>query len=134
MVSNVHAGAMPGTGALWAGRIVSWLFALFLLVDGAAKLFKPAPVVEGTVKLGYSESVIVPLGIVLLVCTVLYLIPRTAVLGAILLTGYLGGAVATHVRVGDGAFGVVFAVAFGVLLWFGLYLRDQRLRALLPLS
>ncbi|HKR13544.1 MAG TPA: DoxX family protein [Pyrinomonadaceae bacterium] len=134
MVSNVHAGALPGTGALWAGRIVSWLIALFLLVDGVAKLFKPAPVVEGTVKLGYSESVIVPLGIVLIVCTVLYLIPRTAVLGAILLTGYLGGAVATHVRVGDGAFGVIFAVAFGVLLWLGLYLRDQRLRALIPLS
>jgi DoxX-like family len=134
MVTDVQAGALPGTGALWAGRILSWLASLFLLLDGVAKLFKPAPVIEGTVKLGYAESVIVPLGIVLIVCTILYLIPRTAVLGAILLTGYLGGAVATHVRAADGAFGVIFAVTFGVLLWLGLYLRDQRLRALLPLS
>lgn len=134
MVSNVHAGALPGTGALWAGRILSWLIALFLLLDGVAKLFKPAPVIEGTVKLGYAESVIIPLGIVLLACTILYLVPRTAVLGAILLTGYLGGAVATHVRAADGAVGVIFAVTLGVLLWLGLYLRDQRLRALLPFS
>ena len=134
MVANVHTGSIPAKGSLWAGRVVSWLIAAFLLLDGAAKLFKPAPVIEGTVKLGYSESVIIPLGIVLLVCTVLYLIPRTAVLGAILLTGYLGGAVATHVRVGEGAFGVIFAVVFGVLVWLGLYLRDHRLRALLPMS
>ncbi len=133
MVANVQAAAVPAKGALWAGRIVSWLVAAFLLLDGVAKLFKPAPVVEGTVKLGYPESVIIPLGIVLIVCTILYLIPRTAVLGAILLTGYLGGAVATHVRVGDGAFGIVFAVVFGVLVWLGLYLRDEQLRALLPL-
>jgi hypothetical protein len=106
---------------------------LFLLLDGVGKLFKPAPVVEGTVKLGYSESVLIPLGIVLIVCTVLYLIPATAVLGAILLTGYLGGAVATHVRANDGVFGIVFAVAFGVLIWLGIYLRDARLRALVPL-
>lgn len=132
MVANVQAGSLPAKG-VWAGRIVSWLPALFLLLDGVAKLFKPAPVVEGTVKLGYSESVIIPLGIVLIVCTVLYLIPATAVLGAILLTGYLGGAVATHVRVGDGVFPVVFAVTFGVLLWLGLYLRDARLRELVPL-
>jgi DoxX-like family len=132
MVSNVQAGAVPAKGGLWAGRILSWLIGAFLLLDGVAKLFKPAPVVEGTVKLGYPESVIIPLGIVLTICTILYLLPRTAVLGAILLTGYLGGAVATHVRVGDGAFGVIFAAAFGVLLWLGLYLRDQRLRELLP--
>jgi hypothetical protein len=132
MVANVQTGSLPAKG-VWAGRIVSWLPALFLLVDGVAKLVKPGPVVEGTVKLGYSESVIIPLGIVLIACTVLYLIPRTAVLGAILLTGYLGGAVATHVRVGDGAFPVVFGITFGVLLWLGLYLRDARLRELVPL-
>jgi hypothetical protein len=132
MVANVQARSLPAKG-VWAGRIVSWLAALFLLLDGVAKLVKPTPVVEGTVKLGYSESVIIPLGIVLIVCTVLYLIPRTAVLGAILLTGYLGGAVATHVRANDGAFGVVFAVALGVLLWLGIYLRDARLRELVPL-
>lgn len=118
---------------LWAGRIVSGLPALFLLVDAVMKLIKPAPVVEGTVQLGYSESVIVPLGIVLLVCTVLYLIPRTAILGAILLTGYLGGAVATHVRAGEGAFPILFPIFFGLLLWGGLWLRDERLRALVPL-
>lgn len=133
MVANVSADALPRR-TVWTGRIVTWLPALFLLVDGLAKLFKPRQVVEGTVKLGYSESVIIPLGIILIACTVLYLIPRTAVLGAILLTGYLGGAVATHVsRLGDGWFGVVFAVTFGVLLWLGLYLRDARIRDLLPL-
>ena len=132
MAANVQAGSLPAKG-VWAGRIVSWLPGLLLLVDGVAKLFKPAPVIEGTVKLGYSESVIIPLGIVLIACTVLYLIPRTAVLGAILLTGYLGGAVATHVRAADGIFPVVFAVTFGVLLWLGLYLRDARLRELVPL-
>ena len=132
MVANVQAASLSAKG-IWGGRILSWLPGLFLLVDGVAKLVKPGPVVEGTVKLGYSESVIIPLGIVLIVCTVLYLVPRTAVLGAILLTGYLGGAVATHVRANDGVFGVVFAVVFGVLLWLGIYLRDARLRALVPL-
>ena len=120
-------------GRLWTGRIMSWLPALFLLIDGVMKLFKPALVVEATVKLGYSESVIVPLGIVLTVCTILYLIPRTAVLGAILLTGYLGGAVATHVRAGEGLFPISFPIIFGILLWGGLYLRDNRVRSLIPL-
>jgi hypothetical protein len=106
---------------------------LFLLVDGAMKLIKPAPVVEATVKLGYPESVLTGLGIVVIVCTVLYLIPRTGVLGAILLTGYLGGAVATHVRAGEGWFSILFPVFFGALLWGGLYLREARLRALIPL-
>ncbi len=117
----------------WAGGIISALPALFLLMDGIMKLVKPAPVVEATVRLGYSENVIVPLGIVLLVCTVLYLVPRTYVFGAILLTGYLGGAVATHVRAGEGLFSIVFPVIFGVLIWLGLYLRDDRLCALIPL-
>lgn len=118
---------------LWAGYVVSALPVLFLLVDGVMKLFKPAFVVEATVKLGYPESVIVGLGIVLLVCTVFYAIPRTAVLGAILLTGYLGGAVATHVRVGESLFPILFPVIIGALLWLGLYLRDDRLRKLMPL-
>jgi DoxX-like family len=121
-------------GRLWGGRIMSWLPALFLLIDGVMKLFKPAIVVEATVKLGYPENTILPIGIVLTVCTILYLIPRTAVLGAILLTGYLGGAVATHVRVGEGLFPVSFPIIFGVLLWGGLYLRNNRLRTLIPIS
>ena len=118
---------------LWAGRIVGGFVALFLLVDGVAKLFKPAFVVDATVKLGYSESVIVPLGVVLVACTILYLIPVTSVLGAILLTGYLGGAVATHVRTGEGMFPIIFPIIMGIMLWLGLYLRDTRLRTLVPL-
>lgn len=119
-------------GRLWAGRIVSGLPALFLLVDGVMKLVKPAPVVEGTIRLGYPESVIVGLGVVLIASTVLYMIPTTSVLGAILLTGYLGGATATHVRFFEGWFPVMFPVVFGAVLWLGLYLRDDRLRALIP--
>ena len=118
---------------LWIGRIVSGLPALFLLVDGAMKLVKPAVVVEATTKLGYSESLIIPIGLLLIACTLLYLIPTTSVLGAILLTGYLGGAVATHVRASEGIFPIVFPVIFGALLWLGLYLTDTRLRALIPL-
>jgi len=119
---------------LWIGRIMSFLPALFLILDAVMKLVKPAFVVDATVQLGYGESAIVPIGAVLLLITILYLIPRTAVLGAILLTGYLGGAVATHVRVGAGVFPIVFAIVFGVLLWGGLYLRDPRVSALIPLS
>jgi hypothetical protein len=119
---------------LWAGRIMSGLAALFLLFDGVMKLIKPAAVVEGTVRLGYPESVIVKLGIVLISCTVLYLIPRTSILGAILLTGYLGGAVATHVRIGDPLFShILFPTYLGFLIWGGLYAREERLRALIPL-
>lgn len=118
---------------VWAGRIVGGLPALFLLVDGAMKLAKPAVVVDATRNLGYSESVIVPIGIVLIACTILYLMPTTSVLGAILLTGYLGGAVATHVRTGEGLFSIIFPVIFGILIWLGLYLHDARLRALVPL-
>jgi hypothetical protein len=96
------------------------------------KLIKPVIVVETTVKLGYPENEIILLGIVLLACTVLYLIPRTAVLGAILLTGYLGGAVATHVRVGEEVFPIIFPVILGAMVWGGLYLRNDRLRSLVP--
>jgi len=116
---------------IWIGRVLSFLPALFLLVDGAMKLAKPAFVVEATVQLGYPERVIVGIGVVLLACTLLYLAPRTAVLGAILLTGYLGGAVATHVRVGTGLFNILFPVILGALLWGGLALRDPRVAALL---
>jgi hypothetical protein len=118
----------------WAGYIVSALPALFLVLDAVGKLIKPAPVIEGTLELGYKESVIMPLGIVLLGSTVLYLIPRTSVLGAILLTGYLGGAVATHVRIGNPLLThILFPVYLGLMVWLGLYLRDLRLRALVPL-
>jgi hypothetical protein len=114
---------------LWAGRIISALLVLFMLFDGTIKVIKAAPAVEGTVRLGYPESVIVPIGVVALLCTVLYAIPRTSILGAILLTGYFGGATATQVRVQDPWF--LFPVVFGVLAWVGLYLRDERLRTAL---
>lgn len=118
----------------WTGLAFTTVSVLFLLLDGAAKLAKPAPVVKGTIELGYPEGVIVSLGIALLVSTILYAIPRTAVLGAILLTGYLGGAVATHVRVAHPLFThTLFPVYFAVLIWGGLVLRDPRLGALLPL-
>src|ERR1700730_8408871 len=120
--------------SLWAGRIISGLVVLFMLFDSAMKLMKLAPAVEGTTKLGYPVGIVLPLGIVLFVCTVFYAIPRTSILGAILVTGYLGGAVATNVRVGNPLLGyVLFPVYVGVLLWLGLFLRDSRLRTLIPL-
>ena len=132
MRPDIHSAAVSRK-ALWAGRVISVLPILFLFMDGVMKLVKPAMVVEATVKLGYPETVIAPLGIVLLVCTVLYAIPRTSILGAILLTGYLGGAVATHVRVGNPLFThTIFPVYLGVFIWGGLYLRDTRLRGLIP--
>jgi hypothetical protein len=131
-MSTIVETAPVSKGAQWAGYVVSVVPTLFLLMDGVMKLFKPALVVDATTKLGYQENVIIPLGIVLVISTVLYLVPFTSVLGAILLTGYLGGAVATHVRVGEGAFSVLFPVIVGILLWGGLYLREARLRALIP--
>jgi hypothetical protein len=118
---------------LWTGRVLSGLVAAFMLLDAAMKLAKPDFVVKATVELGYPERVIVGLGVVLGACTILYLIPRTAILGAILLTGYLGGACASHLRHGDGWFPVLFPVVFGVMLWGGLCLRDERLGTLLPI-
>ena len=139
-ISNVtplfHARAESSVSrrAFWGGWVMSGFSALFLLLDGAMKEVKPAPVVQATAKLGYPGSVLVPLGVVLLASTVLYLIPRTAVLGAILLTGYLGGAVASHVRVGDPLFShTLFPTYLGLLLWGGLCLRDERVRAPVPL-
>ena len=126
--TSVQTSSMP-KGRLAAGYLLSGLTSLFLLMDGVMKLFKPAPVIEATTRLGYSESVIVGLGLVLLVCTALYIVPRTSLLGAILLTGYLGGATATHVRVGQP---FLFPVIFGILVWAGIYLRDDRLRSLIP--
>jgi hypothetical protein len=130
-MSSDHQSKRVPTPLLWAGRVMSALPALFLLLDAIMKFVKPEPVVKATVELGYPESVILGLGIVLLACTVLYLIPRTAILGAILLTGYLGGAVASHLRAGDGLFPITFPVVFGALLWGGICLRDERLRSLI---
>ena len=118
----------------WAGYVISAVPVLFLLIDGVMKIFKPAVVVDATVQLGYPESTILPIGITLLVCTAIYLIPQTSVLGAILLTGYLGGAVATNLRVENPVLThILFPVYVGIFLWLGLYLRDARLRRLVPL-
>jgi hypothetical protein len=116
---------------VWTGRVLSGLAVLFLLIDGAMKLWKPAVVVEATRQLGYPESDIAGIGLVLLACTLLYSVHRTAILGAVLLTGYLGGAVASQVRVGNGWFNVVFPLILAAFLWGGLWLRDLRVRTLL---
>lgn len=116
--------------ALWAGRIISALAVLFLLFDGLIKVILLPPVVEGSEQLGYPTSTMPGIGLVLILCTLLYVFPRTSILGAVLLTGYLGGATATHVRVEDGLFPVFFSVGFGALVWLGLFLRDLRVREL----
>ena len=120
--------------SLWAGRILSTLAVLFFVMDGLMKLFKPAFVVAATLQLGYPESMIVGIGATLLLCTLLYVIPRTAVLGAILVTGYLGGAVASNVRAGTHLFNIAFPVIMACLVWAGLWLRDRNVRSLLPLT
>ena len=114
----------------WIGRILTALIVVFMLVDGVTKIIRIHPVVEATVKLEYPESSIRGIGIAALAGALLYAIPQTSVLGAILLTGFLGGAVATQVRAGEPY--VYFPVAFGVVTWLGIYLRDARLRAVLP--
>src|SRR4051794_21953318 len=122
-------------GALWAGRLFSGLLILFLLFDSTIKLMKAAPVLEGMPKLGWPASLAVPLGTILLICLIFYAIPKTSVLGAILPTGYLGGAVATHTRIGDPLFShILFPTYLGLFLWGGLYLREARLRELIPLK
>ena len=140
--SEAHAGPHPGAAnsatassktMRWIGWSLSGLTVLFMLFDGLSKLALERHVVEATTRIGYPVEVIRPLGIVLLACTILYAIPRTAIFGAILLTGYLGGAVASKVRIEDPLFSsILFGVYFGVIAWGGLYLRDARLRSLVP--
>jgi hypothetical protein len=115
---------------IWAGRIMSALPVLLLLFSGIIKLVNPPSMAEGLKHLGLPEQLMFGIGLVELACTIIYIIPQTAVLGAILLTGYLGGAILTTLRVGDSW---IMAALLGVLVWGGLYLRDPRLRALIPL-
>ena len=123
--------ARAATATIWTARVLSALVILFLVVDGAGKVLRLAPYVEATAKVGYPAGSLVPLGLVLLASTLLYAVPRTAVLGAILLTGYLGGATATHVRLGQPFF---FPVVFGVIVWGCLYACDARFRALISIG
>ena len=123
--------------ALWSGRLLSGLVIVFLLFDGAVKLV-PWPVVTETMdRMGYgsSETLARSLGLITIVCTALYAVPPTSILGAILLTGYLGGAIASHVRIGSPMFShILFGFYLGLMVWGGLWLRDRSLRALLPFS
>lgn len=116
---------------LWGGRVLSTLAVLFLVMDGGMKLFKPPFVVQATVQLGYAESTIVGIGITLLFCAALYAIPRTAVFGAILLTGDLGGAVASNIRASTPVFNVVFPILLALVVWTSLVLRDRRLESII---
>jgi DoxX-like family len=125
--------ASVSKAGLWAGRIVSGLVVLFMIFDGLTKVLKTPQVVEATVRIGFPESSIVGIGIAVLVWTALYVIPRTSVLGAILLTAHLGGTIAANVRAGSPVFNTSFPIVFGVLVWLGLFLREYRLHALIPL-
>lgn len=118
--------------ALWTGRIMTGLVATFLAVDAIAKLVRIQPVIEGSQQLGYPPSTVLTIGVLLLGSLIVYLIPRTALIGAVLLTGYLGGAIATHIRVGNPLLShTLFPTYVAALIWGGLYLRDRRVRALL---
>ena len=135
---NPFAGTIPTNHAvtrqaLWTGRVISGLAVVFLIFDSVGKLLEVQPVIDGTKQLGYPPDIVFSLGMTLLSCVLAYLSPRISVLGALLLTGYLGGAVATHVRVGNPLFThVLFPTYVAALLWGGLLLRDARLRVFLP--
>jgi hypothetical protein len=118
---------------IWTGRVLSGLAVLFLLFDSTGKLLEVQPVIDGTRQLGYPRDIVFTLGVLLLSCVVVYLIPRTSVLGALLLTGYLGGAVATQARVENPLFShILFPTYIAIFIWGGLVLRDARLRAFAP--
>ena len=128
----MSSGSEPvSKGMLWTGRIMSAVPVLLTLLAAVMKLLKVPAAVQGMTQAGFSESLIVPIGVLELVCVVVYLIPRTSVLGAILLTGLLGGATVTTLRIGDPTYPM--PVLLGMMAWGGLYLRDTRLRALIPL-
>jgi hypothetical protein len=131
-VQSLTQAGPVSKGRFWTGRIISAVVVLFLLFDSITKVMKVRAVIEASAQLGYPVNAIVTIGIILLVCTVFYIIPQTAVLGAILLTGYLGGAVAANLRIGSAIFNTFFPIVFAALAWAGLYLRESRLGALIP--
>jgi hypothetical protein len=122
---------MTGTKGAWAGWGLSALAVVFLAFDGVIKLLRLPAVLDATVQLGFPLGSIVPIGLTLLACTLIYVIPRTSVVGAVLLTGYLGGAVAAQVRAGNPLFETTFPIIVGTVVWAGVFLRDRRVRALL---
>ncbi len=132
-MATIAEAAPVSKGMLWTGYIISGLVVLFMIFDGATKVMKVPQVIQASAKLGYDAAAVVGIGATLLICTALYVIPRTSIFGAILLTGYLGGAVDANVHSGTALFNISFPIIFGVLVWLGIYLRDQRLRALVPL-
>jgi DoxX-like family len=128
------SGTRPrASGAVWTGRVLSGIGVLFLIFDATLKLLQVPEAAEGSAALGWKPETVFWLGVVQVVCLAIYLLPRTAVLGAVLWTGYLGGAIATHVRIGNPLFShVLFPTYVAAFLWLGLWLRDARLRAVLP--
>jgi len=133
-MSAEAASTVVSKKALWAGRTISTVIVLLLVLDGVMKFFKLKPVVDAFAHLGIPIELDFAIGTLLLLCTLLYAVPATSILGAILLTGYLGGAVMSHLRAGDPLFThVLFPTYLGSLIWLGLYLRDPRLRVLIPL-
>jgi hypothetical protein len=131
-VQSLTQAGPVSKGRLWTGRIITALVVLFLLFDSITKVMKVRAVMEASAQLGYPANAIFTIGIILLVCTVFYIIPQTAVLGAILLTGYLGGAVAANLRIGSSMFNTLFPIVFAALAWTGIFLRESRLGALIP--
>jgi hypothetical protein len=131
MESTVQPTALS-KASVWTGRVISTLVVLFLVFDGVTKVLKVAPVLEASARLGLPINITVDVGIVLLICTAVYVIPQTSILGAVLLTGYLGGAVAIQIRAGSPLFSeALFPVYFAMFMWVGLFLRDERLRVLI---
>jgi hypothetical protein len=130
-METVKSTSATSKTSLWIGWIISGLCILFLLFDAIMKIIKEEHSVKGSVQLGWPEHAIQGIGIALLISTILYLIPKTSILGAILLTGYLGGAIAIMIRAEQSLY---FALVFGLLVWLGIYLRDEKLRAIIPLK
>jgi hypothetical protein len=132
--ARIGAEAAPlSTACVWTGRVLTGLTVLFMLFDAVGKLVMPVQVVQASARLGFPMSLSPTVGVILLIATLAYAVPRTAVLGAVLLTGYLGGAVAIQMRAGSPVFENLFPVIFGVIAWAGIYLREERVAELMPL-
>ena len=131
-MDSTSQGAPVSNASIWAARVITTLVVLFLIFDGVTKVIKEPHVMAASQLLGFTANAVVGIGALLLLCTAIYVIPRTSILGAILLTGYLGGAVATNVHAQTVLFNTLFPAIFGVLVWLGIFLRDKRLQAMIP--